>query len=157
MKYLTGAIIAIVLFISGLLTGRFYYAKTEIKVVEKEVTKTEYKYKYLKTESKPKFTEDNFTRLLYCYNTNLVLDTNTKDNTLYVKCYDECKEITGQYKISAKDYKHFFQAAAIYQYNLDYSLEISYIYNFSFIGIGAGIIINKSNPGIKVILQKGFY
>src|SRR4030042_1278224 len=94
-----GSIIAIVLFSSGVLTGRYYFTKTDIKIIEKVVTETKYKYKNLKPENKPIFDQENFNRLLACYDSPLQFKTNTINNILNVKVYDDCKEATALYEI----------------------------------------------------------
>lgn len=114
MKIITGAIIAIGLFISGLLVGRYVFYKTEIKVIKETVTKTEYKYKYLKSENKPVFDQENFNRLLYCYDSPLLFEDHTEGNTLHVKAYDECKEATVQYEIGSKgNYKIYLTVGVV--------------------------------------------
>jgi hypothetical protein len=91
-----GLIIAMILFFSGLLVGRYKFYKTEIKVIKRVVTKTEWKYAELK---KPAFTEDNFNRLLFCVNSDLIAKENVKDNWLNITVADECKSIDLKYRI----------------------------------------------------------
>lgn len=103
MKYIIGGIIAFILFISGVIVGGKYYAKTEIKVIEKEVTKTEYKYKDLKADSKPVFDVDNFNRLLQCYDSPLQFEHRVEKNSLFVKAFDDCKEAEAKFGIGTKN------------------------------------------------------
>jgi hypothetical protein len=87
-----GIIIAI--FLSGIFVGRFYFAKTEIKVVERLIYKTIYKEKI-----QPVFDQDNFNRLLACYNSELKFKDRTENNYLFVTALDDCKEATARYEI----------------------------------------------------------
>ena len=162
MKYVIGAIIAIGLFISGLLIGKFHYAKTEIKIEKVKVKNTVWKDKHQKLKlSKPiakeKISVDDLNDLVYCYNSPLRFGHRIQDNEILVMAWDDCKQNEIKYKIKTKNTKkHIFQIAIIYQYQLDYSFETTYLYNLGFIGFGAGLIINKTNPGIKIVIQKGF-
>lgn len=169
MKYITGAIIAIILltgtFFAGFYVSQTYFPK-ETEAEKINISDTTWKDKYDQLQKKlasmpkiepEKITPEDLTNLVFCYNHGLDAESYVEDNILFVTMSDSCKKATIKYKISAKDYKHFIQAAMIYQYQLGYSIELSYIYNFKFVGIGAGLIINKDNPGIKAILQKGFY
>lgn len=108
-----GPIIAIVLFTSGVLTGRYYFTKTDIKIIEKVVTKTEYKYKELKIENKPVFDIDNFNRLLYCYNSEFKTKDIVENNWLKINIADECKSIDLKYEIGTKsDFKLYLTIGA---------------------------------------------
>ncbi len=108
-KYIIGTIAALILFTAGLLTGKYYFAKTDIKIVKEIVTKTEYKYKDLKIENKPVFDVDNFNRLLYCYNSELKINKTVNDNWLNIHVADECKSIDLKYEIGTRgNYKIYF-------------------------------------------------
>lgn len=98
LKDITIAIgIIIVIFLSGLFIGRFYFAKTDIKVIDRVIYKTVYKDKI-----QPVFDQDNFNRLLTCYNSELQFKDKTIDNFLFVTAYDDCKENTIKYEIGTK-------------------------------------------------------
>lgn len=157
MKYVIGALIAIGLFIGGVLTGRYYYAKETIKVVKETKYETEWKIKHLRPEAEPAFTLENYNTCLTCVNSPIEFGYNLQDNTLLVVGWDECKQNQHEFKIKTVDTKrHIFQLAVIYQYQLDYSIEATYLYNIGIINIGAGVIVNKTNPGVKIAIQKGF-
>jgi hypothetical protein len=94
-----GAIIAIGLYAGGVITGKYYFAKTDIKIVEKEIIKTEWKYKELR---QPVFDHDNFNKLLLCYNSELKFKEKTEKNYLHVTAFDECKEAEIRYEIGTK-------------------------------------------------------
>jgi len=90
-------LIIIFIFLSGLFVGRFYFSKTEIKVTERIVYKTEWKEKI-----QPIFDQDNFNRLLTCYNSELRFKDRTENNYLFVTAFDECKENTIKYEIGQR-------------------------------------------------------
>ena len=100
LKYIiSGVVIACILFVSGLLVGRYNFAKPEIKVVEKIVTKTEWKTQIKYIDNQPLFDKENFDRLLGCYSSNLQLIDKTENDWLLITAKDDCKEVTGKYRI----------------------------------------------------------
>ncbi len=107
-KALIGIVAALVLFVSGILVGRYKFVKTEIKIIEKEVTKTEYKVKVEKV-----FDQTNFDNLLKCYDSPITFTNYTKDNYLFVKAEDLCKDAEVKYEIkSAGNYKFYIGLSA---------------------------------------------
>lgn len=98
----------IIFFVVGLLIGRYKFSTHEIKIETKTVTKTEYKTKieYVKVpgEIKPVavFDQDNFNRLLNCYESPLKFKERTENNYLYVTSFDDCKTSTAKYEIGTK-------------------------------------------------------
>jgi hypothetical protein len=97
LKYIiSGVVISIILFMSGLLVGRYKFYKTEIRVVEREVTKTEYKIKVEKI-----FDKSNFDNLLTCYESPITFKNSTDKNYLYVTAGDLCKDATVKYEIKS--------------------------------------------------------
>jgi hypothetical protein len=98
-KYIVGVIIAIILLISGILIGKYYFSKTDIKIVTKEVTKTEYKYKFLPTDLND---VEKCKQAFDCSNSSINFKEKIVSNTLSVTAYDSCKEATAQYQIGTK-------------------------------------------------------
>lgn len=102
---LTGIILTIAVFLSGLFIGKKYFATHEIKVITKTVTETKYKTKieYVKNHDtgnhQPVFDQDNFNRLLACYESPLKFQDRTENNYLFVTAFDDCKEATARYEI----------------------------------------------------------
>jgi hypothetical protein len=93
-KYLTGAIIAILLFVGGVLTGKYYFAKTDIKVVDRTIYTTVYK------EATPtEFNQQNFDLLKLWVNSPIQFKDRTEKNYLFVTAFDLHKENTARYEI----------------------------------------------------------
>jgi hypothetical protein len=114
MKYIIGSAIAIVLFVSGILTGSKYYAKTEIKVIKEIQYETIYRYKELKPESHPIFDVDNFNRLLACYDSPLKSEYNVVGNKINVAVWDDCKNTELEFEVASKgDYKLYLTVGVV--------------------------------------------
>jgi hypothetical protein len=114
MKYIIGSVIAIILFISGVIVGGKYYAKTEIKIVKETEYKTIYKYKDLKPINNPIFDIDNFNRLLECYDSPLQFETHSVNRSVSVRAFDACKENMIDIEIGSKgDYKVYIGIGAV--------------------------------------------
>lgn len=98
----------IIFFIVGLLVGRYKFSTHEIKVVTKTVTKTVYKTKieYVKVPGEikpvPVFDQENFNRLLNCYESPLKIKERIENNNLFITIGDNCKEISAKYEIGTK-------------------------------------------------------
>jgi hypothetical protein len=150
ISFLIGAGVAIIM------TKSFWPThKIEIrKIIE---YKTQWKTQIEYVNSRPIISEDNFKKLLECLESEINFKDEIKDEYITVTASDACKENKVRYKLKITDFdRHIFQASAMYQYKIGYSTEISYINNLGFMGIGGGVIINKNNPGFKIIIQKGF-
>ena len=85
------------IFAAGLFIGRFYFSKTEIKIKERIVYTTVYTEKI-----PPIFDQNNFDKLLKCYNSDLQFKDRTESNYLFVTAFDSCKEATARYEIGTK-------------------------------------------------------
>jgi len=102
-----GAITAIVLLIGGVFIGKYYFSKTDIKVVDRIVYKTEYKTKIVK-----EYTTENFDQLWGCYQSPITFADRTEQSYLYVTAKDDCKEATARYQIGTKgNYKIYLGIA----------------------------------------------
>ena len=105
IKKIIGTFIAVMLvFIIGIITGKYYFSTTEIKVVEKKVYETKWKTK-IKTEylkEKPMFTEEDYDLFYRCTIAPIKFEDWTENNYLYVKAFDECKEAEARYEIGTK-------------------------------------------------------
>lgn len=110
IKYITiGTLIAIILFVSGLFIGKHYFSKTEIKIEEKIVYKTEWK-----TKIEYVYTQDNFDALYKCYQSPIIFDERIENNYLSITAFDDCKEATARYKIGQKgNWKIYLTVAGI--------------------------------------------
>ena len=104
LKYITGAIIAIILFAGGVLLGKHYFSSTEIKVVEKKVYETVWKtkVKYVKAETKDDLVLEDCNNLIDWYNSPLEFKDHTENNYLYVTAFDLAKSAEVRYKIGTK-------------------------------------------------------
>jgi hypothetical protein len=115
-KIIIGAVIAIVLFLSGLMIGRYVFYKTEIKVEEVKVEDTIWKDKYNQLQKKvvsmpkqitqadkEKITDDDLSDLIFCYNASLDFEDHTENNILFVTAFTPCKEATAEYKIGVRN------------------------------------------------------
>lgn len=98
-------LILIAIFAGGVLVGKHYFSKTDIKVIDKVVYKTVWKEK--PAPDLP-FTQENFNNLLYCVNSDIIFKDKTDKNYLYVTAYDECKEATARYEIGSKGDWRFY-------------------------------------------------
>jgi len=114
MKYIIGAVIAIIIFIAGVIIGGKYYAKTEIVVKKEIVYETKWKYKELKKEASPIFDQENFDRLLNCYDSPLRFGYNIQNNEILVKAWDDCKEGEVKYEIGTSgNYKIYIAVGLV--------------------------------------------
>jgi len=98
-KIISSIVIAIVLFVGGIFIGKYYFSKTDIKVVEKVEYKTIWKEK---PAANLPFTQENFDNLLYCATSDLHFKDRTEKNYLFVTAFDACKENTARYEIGTK-------------------------------------------------------
>lgn len=112
IKITIGIILSISCFITGVLIGKNNFSKNNIKIIEKkiEITKWKTKIEYVKNpdtgNQQPVFDQDNFNRLLTCYESPLKFQDRTENNYLFVTAFDDCKEATARYEIgTAGNYK----------------------------------------------------
>ena len=101
-QILTGIVIAILLFIGGVLLGKYYFSSIEIKIVEKKVFETKWKTKIVYRDNKPVFNMENFNILNDCYTSPIEFEEHTKNDYLHVLAYDNCKQAEARYKIGQK-------------------------------------------------------
>jgi hypothetical protein len=85
------------IFIVGLLVGKFYFAKTEIKVVDRIIYKTIYK-EPIPTE----FNQQNFDLLNSWVNSPIQFKDRTEKNYLFITAYDANKSADARYEIGQK-------------------------------------------------------
>jgi hypothetical protein len=95
---------------TGFVAGRYKYPVTKIKVIEKIINKTEYKYKI---ETIKNFDADNFAKLLYCYDSEIKFNDYTLGNVLIVEAYDNCKEARAEYEIGTSGDWKIYAGVAI--------------------------------------------
>lgn len=118
-KFITiGLIAAITIFAGGLLIGKFYFSKTDIKVVDRLVYKTkwktEIKTKIVYKDKEPEFSQENFDIFYNCYTSPISFKDYTEKNYLFVTAYDDCKEAEARYEIgSSGNWKLYFSLGAI--------------------------------------------
>jgi len=95
-----GAITLLVIaciFAAGALVGKYYFSKTDIKVIDRIVYTTVYK------ESAPtQYTPENFDKLLLWANSPINFKDRTEKNYLFVTAFDLNKENTARYEIGTK-------------------------------------------------------
>jgi hypothetical protein len=94
-----GLISAIIIFAGGLLIGKLYFSKTDIKVTERIVYKTQWKEK---PAADLPFTQQNFNNLLFCAVSDINFKDRAESDYLFITAFDECKENTARYKIGTK-------------------------------------------------------
>jgi hypothetical protein len=82
------------IFAAGLLVGKYFLSTHNIEVKEKIIYKTVYKEKI-----QPIFDQDNFNRLLTCYNSELKFTDTTNNDWLIIHVEDACKSADAKYKI----------------------------------------------------------
>jgi len=122
MKYIISTFLSILIFVSGVIIGGKHYSKTEIQIKEVIKYETKWKYKELKPESKPVFDQDNFNRLLQCYDSELDFGYRIDDNKLTVMSWDSCKTGKATFEIKSK-------------------IPIKTYLTIGIVGVGSGIII----------------
>lgn len=117
---ITILISCLLFFTVGIFIGKYKFSTQEIKIVEKKVYETKWKTKieYVKNpdtgKNQPIFDQNNFNRLLNCYDSPLNFKDRTEKNYLFVTAFDDCKEATARYKISQKgNWKIYFTFAGI--------------------------------------------
>jgi hypothetical protein len=141
----------------SLILTKAFWPTHKIKIQKVTEYKTHWKTQIEYVNGRPVVSEENLKKLLECLESEINFKGETKDEYITVTASDACKENKVRYKLKVTDFdRHIFQASAMYQYKIGYSAEISYINNLGFMGIGGGVIINKNNPGLKIIIQKGF-
>lgn len=107
MKFVYGLISAVIIFIGGIIIGKYYFSK--IEVVEKKVTKTVYKDKIQYV-----YKQETFDELWKCYESPIKFKDKTESNTLSVTAYDSCKEATVKYEIGSNtDWKVYACIAGV--------------------------------------------
>ena len=82
------------IFMAGALVGKCFFSTHNIEVNEKIIYKTIYKEKI-----QPVFDQDNFNRLLVCYNSELKFTDTTNNDWLTIHVEDACKSADAKYKI----------------------------------------------------------
>lgn len=117
---ITGIILSIIIFLSGVFIGKNQFSTHEIKIQEKIVYSTEWKTKIKVIKDPdtgrpaPLFDQDNFNRLLSCYESPLKFQEKIRNNYLYITAYDNCKEAQAEYEIVTKgNWKIYLAMAGI--------------------------------------------
>jgi hypothetical protein len=87
------------MFAAGIIIGKFYFSKTDIKIIDRIVYQTVWKEK--PAASLP-FTQVNFDNLLACTLSEINFKDHTEKNYLFVTAFDSCKENTARYEIGQK-------------------------------------------------------
>jgi hypothetical protein len=95
MKYIIGAVLVVVLCLACFMAGGRYYSKTDIQIVEKEVTKTEYKV----VIKEPSLTFEDLNQLNECYKSPLQFGFRQDGNIFTVYSWDKCKESSVKYEV----------------------------------------------------------
>jgi hypothetical protein len=96
MKYILWSLIsAVIIFLAGMKVGKSYFSKTDIKIVEKEVTKTEYKV----VIKEPSLTFEDLNQLNECYKSPLQFGFRQDGNMFTVYSWDKCKESSVKYEV----------------------------------------------------------
>lgn len=148
--------VGIIILIHQVVITYKYYTDEPIAITETKVEKTKQVNTQLKQRIKKKeeLTRKDIAYLTDCYNNPYTVKGNTKGNYLYVDITDGCKSTQARFTIKVRETRyHIIQAGVIFRYQADISYELSYIYDFGIIGIGGGIIIDRENPGCKIIAQ----
>ena len=107
-----GAITLLVIaciFAAGALVGKYYFSKTDIKIVDRVVYTTVRKEK---PAANLPATQDNFDNLLACTLSEINFKDKTENNYLFVTAYDQCKENTARYEIGTKGNWKIYGAVA---------------------------------------------
>ena len=148
--------VGIIILIHQVVITYKYYTDEPIAITETKVESTKQVNTQLKQkiEKKEELTRKDIVYLTNCYNNPYTVKGNIQGNYLYVDITDGCKSTQARFTIKVKDTKyHIIQAGVIFRYQADISYEISYLYDFALIAIGGGIIIDRENPGCKIIAQ----
>ena len=113
LKYISGAIIAVLLFVGGVIYGK-YSSTQEFEIKYVEIEDTVWKDKYLKlkkkfnksritAKDKEKISLDDLNNLVWCYNNSLEYSHYTESDYLFVSVTDGCKSAEAKFKIGTKD------------------------------------------------------
>jgi len=95
IRYMISAAMVFILCVVCFIAGGRYYSKTDIKIVEKEVTKTEYKV----VIKEPSLTFEDLNQLNECYKSPLQFGYRQDDNIFTVYAWDKCKESSVKYEV----------------------------------------------------------
>jgi hypothetical protein len=95
MKYIISAALAIILCTFSFLAGGKYYSKTDVQIIEKEVTKTEYKV----VIKEPSLTFEDLNQLNECYKSPLQFGFRQDGKIFTVYSWDKCKESSVKYEV----------------------------------------------------------
>lgn len=158
-----GLVIGIFLTILVGIYAREYFIETDTKIVKEEIEDTKWKDKYLKLKLEVSKTKDGnvvigqdvFDNLIACASSDLYAKSSIEDNVVTVDIGDLCKE--SKFRIELKTYskvpRHILQGGYSYSYGIGSGYEVAYLYNFKLFALGGGVVINKTNPGVKAIIQ----
>lgn len=118
MKYIYGVIIAIVLFVSGIIVGKYKFSTKDIQVIEKieyqTKWKTEFREKIVYKDKKPEFSQENFNIFYESYQAPIHFKDRTEKNYLFVTAYTPYKEAIARYEIGTKgNWKYYLIWAGI--------------------------------------------
>ena len=89
-KIISGIIIAILLFLSGFCTSKYFFP--QIRIIEKKVYKTVYK----------EIDKNDTESLFLCYKSPIMFRDTIDMNYLYITAFDDCKSNTARYQIGTK-------------------------------------------------------
>jgi len=97
-KSLINIIVIVAVFLAGIILGKLYFSKTEIKIVDRVQYKTEWKTKIIKEN-----TPANFDQLYNCYISPITINADVKENIFHVTAKDDCKESSADFKVKVSD------------------------------------------------------
>jgi hypothetical protein len=147
-------ITAIICIIGTFVITKLYFPKIELEIIDSHIGKTQHQIPTNNIDiNKP---EDCQT-VKDCANSDIKVVAETKENKLYGRAFDSCKSVDFDYEFRATlSARHIIQGGYGFQYGIGSYGIIGYGYQFDFLAVIGNTIINKTNPGVNIIVQKGF-